>query len=52
VDDYQTVNKNIPQNDRPYQQLPRTTFLLTSPFRPLGIETQLYSELVRFDADE
>jgi LPS-assembly protein len=52
VDDYQTVDKNIAQSDRPYQRLPRTTFALASPFRPLGIETQLYSEFVRFDADE
>ena len=52
VDDYQTVDRNIAQSDRPYQRLPRTTFALASPFRPLGIETQLYSEFVRFDADE
>lgn len=52
VDDYQTVDKNIAQSDRPYQRLPRTTFGLVSPIRPLGIETQLYSEFVRFDADE
>ena len=52
VDDYQTVDKNIAQSDRPYQRLPRTTFGFVSPIRPLGIETQLYSEFVRFDADE
>ncbi|MEN8801825.1 MAG: LPS assembly protein LptD [Thiogranum sp.] len=52
VDDYQTVDKNIAQSDRPYQRLPRTTFGVASPLRPLGIETQLYSEFVRFDADE
>jgi len=52
LDDYQTVDKNIAQEDRPYQRLPRTTFSMASPFRPLGIETQLYSEFVRFDADE
>ena len=52
LDDYQTVDRNIAQDDRPYQRLPRTTFSLASPLRPLGIETQLYSEFVRFDADE
>jgi LPS-assembly protein len=52
LDDYQTVDRNIAQSDRPYQRLPRSTFVLASPYRPLGLETQLYSEFVRFDADE
>ncbi len=52
VDDYQTVDKTIAQSDRPYQRLPRTTFRMASPRRPLGIESQLASEFVRFDADE
>ncbi len=52
VDDYQTVDRTIAQSDRPYQRLPRTTFSFASPYRPMGLETQLYSEFVRFDADE
>ena len=52
VDDYQTVDKTIAQQNRPYQRLPRITFDAFSPIRPGGIETQITSEAVRFDASQ
>jgi len=52
VDDYQTLDRTIADEDRPYQRLPRTTFRMTSPIRPLGIESNLSSEAVRFDASK
>ena len=52
VDDYQTVDKTIAQENRPYQRLPRITFNAASPIRPGGIETQMTSEAVRFDASQ
>lgn len=52
VDDYQTVDKTIAQQNRPYQRLPRITFNAESPVRPGGLESQLTSEAVRFDASQ
>ncbi len=52
VDDYQTVDKTIAQQNRPYQRLPRITLLADSPVRPGDIETRLTSEIVRFDASQ
>ena len=52
VDDYQTVDKTIAQQNRPYQRLPRITFNAASPIRPGGIDTQITSEAVRFDASQ
>jgi len=52
VDDYQTVDRTIAQENRPYQRLPRITFNAASPIRPGGIETQIASEAVRFDASQ
>jgi LPS-assembly protein len=52
VDDYQTVDETITQQNRPYQRLPRVTFEAESPARPLGLESQLASEVVRFDGDQ
>lgn len=52
VDDYQTLDRTIPLGSRPYKRLPRTTFNLASPIHPLGIESKLKSEAVRFDADK
>jgi LPS-assembly protein len=52
VDDYQTVDQTIAPQDRPYQRLPRLTFLADSPLRPLGIESGVKAEAVRFDSAE
>jgi len=52
VDDYQTVDQTITRQNQPYQRLPRLTFNAFSPVTPLGIESQLASEAVRFDARE
>ncbi|VAW78747.1 LPS-assembly protein LptD @ Organic solvent tolerance protein precursor [hydrothermal vent metagenome] len=52
VDDYQTVDKTITKQNRPYQRLPRIALRADSPIRPGGIETQLTSEIVRFDASQ
>ncbi len=52
ADDYQTLDRTIPQRSRPYKRLPKVTFKLASPVRPLGIESELNSEAVRFDADK
>lgn len=52
ADDYQTLDRTIPDSSRPYQRLPRATFRLASPIRPLGIESNLSSEAVRFDANK
>jgi len=52
VDDYQTVDKTIAQQNRPYQRLPRITFAAESPLHPGGLEANLTSEAVRFDASQ
>jgi len=52
VDDYQTLDQTIAESSRPYQLLPRVTFRPTPPLRPLGLESALNSELVRFDASQ
>jgi len=52
VDDYQTLDRTIADSSRPYQRLPRVTLRLASPVRPLGIESNLNSEVVRFDASK
>jgi len=52
VDDYQTLDRTIADENRPYQRLPRATLRLASPVRPLGIESNLSSEAVRFDANK
>ncbi|MFQ5642533.1 MAG: LPS-assembly protein LptD [Thiogranum sp.] len=52
IDDYQTLDRTIADENRPYQRLPRTTFRMRSPIRPLGIESNLSSEAVRFDASK
>ncbi|HHH44903.1 MAG TPA: LPS-assembly protein LptD [Gammaproteobacteria bacterium] len=52
VDDYQTLDRTIADENRPYQRLPRTTLLVASPIHPLGIHSNLRSEAVRFDASK
>ena len=52
VDDYQTLDQTIAESSRPYQILPRVTFRATPTLRPLGLESALNSELVRFDANK
>lgn len=52
VDDYQTLDKTITPADSPYQRLPRVTFEASSPVTPAGIESQLVSEVVHFDASQ
>jgi len=52
VDDYQTVDTTISQQNRPYQRLPRITFNADSPLRPLGLESRLATEAVRFDSGQ
>jgi LPS-assembly protein len=52
IDDYQTLDKTIADENRPYQRLPRITFRASSPIRPGGIETAITSEAVRFDASQ
>ena len=52
VDDYQTIDKTITRQNLPYQRLPRLTFEAVSPLTPGGIESQLTSEAVRFDASQ
>jgi LPS-assembly protein len=51
VDDYQTVDPTITDANLPYQRLPRLTFEASSPVTPGGIESQLLSEAVHFDAN-
>lgn len=52
VDDYQTVDATISRQDQPYQRLPRVVFDAISPVTPAGIESQINTEVVRFDAKE
>lgn len=52
IDDYQTVDRTIAQQNRPYQRLPRVIFNAESPLQPLGLESRLESEAVRFDGDQ
>ena len=50
VDNYQTIDKTITDDNKPYQRLPRVTFEASSPITPAGIESRLVSEAVHFDA--
>jgi LPS-assembly protein len=52
VDDYQTVDDTIAEQNRPYQRLPRLTFDAVTPPNSLGLESQWLSEAVRFDANK
>lgn len=52
VDDYQTVDETIAEQNRPYQRLPRLTFDAVTPPNDPGLEAQWLSEAVRFDANK
>jgi LPS-assembly protein len=52
VDDYQTVDDTIAEQNRPYQRLPRLTFSAIAPPNDPGLEAQWLSEAVRFDANK
>ena len=49
VEVYQTVDENIPRGRRPYQRLPRLQLDYHPDDGPLGLRTEVESELVRFD---
>ena len=51
MDDYQTVDKTIAPENRPYERLPRLTLRATAPPNPFGLELGTDSEFVRFDQD-
>lgn len=48
---YQTVDQDIPSDERPYQRLPQFTFNTIADKRPLGIKATFDSETVFFDRD-
>jgi LPS-assembly protein len=52
LDDYQTVDASISQASQPYQRLPRLTLSAAPLYRPLGLESGLDVEFVRFDHDQ
>lgn len=47
VENYQTLDETIADDDRPYERLPQLTFATGA--RAAGVETTLDTELVRFD---
>ncbi|WP_132973879.1 LPS-assembly protein LptD [Thiogranum longum] len=51
VDDYQTIDRTIAPEDRPYERLPALRLNASSPWRPLGIDSKLDATLVNFDQD-
>ncbi len=51
VDDYQTVDRTIAPQDRPYERLPSLNLRADSPWRPLGLQTSIKSTLTSFDQD-
>ncbi len=51
VDDYQTIDRTIAPQNRPYERLPALNLQASSPWRPLGIESGFRSTAVRFDQD-
>lgn len=48
---YETVDDNIPSDQRPYKQLPQVTFRYNSSIPRLGAEASLNSEWVYFERD-
>lgn len=48
---YQTIDKSIQLNDRPYSRLPQIKFSASLPNKPLGISVNLDSEIVFFDRE-
>jgi len=48
---FQTVDQDIPPNERPYQRLPQFTFSTIAPSRPFGLLASFDSEAVFFDRD-
>ena len=51
LDDYQTIDRTIAPQDRPYERLPALNLQASSPWRPLGIESGFTATAVRFDQD-
>ena len=51
VQDYQTIDETIPEDQRPYQRLPQLRFFGTLPGEPAGFRASLDAEVVNFDRD-
>jgi LPS-assembly protein len=49
VQDFQTVDRSISVNSRPYKRLPQIRLNYTSPYQGLGINYGLRSEIVSYD---
>jgi len=51
LQNYQTVDRDIPADERPYRRLPQFTFKTLSPNQPFGLQSSFESEAVFFDRD-
>lgn len=49
---YQTVNEDIPPEERPYRRLPQVTFKTKTRQLPFGLRAELDAEAVYFDRNE
>ncbi|MBX2835495.1 MAG: LPS assembly protein LptD [Gammaproteobacteria bacterium] len=49
---FQTVNEDIPPEERPYRRMPQVTFTTKTQQLPLGLRAEFDSEAVYFDRDE
>ena len=48
---FQTIDKSIQLNNRPYARLPQIKFSASLPYKPFGISANLDSEIVFFDRE-
>ena len=48
---FQTIDENISQGERPYYRLPQIKFATSLPYKPFGISASLDSEIVYFDRE-
>ncbi len=49
---FQTVDRDIPSNERPYKRLPQFTFATKASDHPFGLQTTVESEAVFFERDD
>lgn len=52
VQNFQTVDESIPNQDRPYKRMPQLLFNMSPKPAPLGTRVGLRAETVRFDQDD